>query len=310
MAAARSVFDLNDLTHWSEVGTGVSPVARLAVIGDPVAHSKSPQMHNPGLAAAERNASYIRVHVPPGKVREALGLFGSNGFWGVNVTIPHKFEALAAVDFVDPLAVKLGAVNTVAFRANGLHGYNTDGPGFLKAVRESFGREVKDLSVLILGAGGGAGRAVAVQCALEGCPHLYLANRTQAKVDELAVELGRLGVQTPVNVVTWSDDALLGVLPKVDLIVNGSPVGMKEGDPALLPVAGLRGDQLFFDMAYRADGGVTSLGQSAALVSARYTDGAALLLHQGALSYEHWFGEAAPIEAMRAGLSAAIGRPV
>ena len=127
-------------------------------------------MHNPALAARGMDAQYIRVQVPPGSVKRALELFARHGFVGVNCTIPHKFEALEAMDEVDPLAAKLGAVNTVLIREGKLTGYNSDGPGFLRAVEECFGRPVRELRVLLLGAGGGAGRAVAVQCALEQCP--------------------------------------------------------------------------------------------------------------------------------------------
>jgi shikimate dehydrogenase len=306
MAVSRSVFTLQDLQNWPQADLEGIPPARLAVIGDPVAHSKSPQMHNPALVAAGKDASYIRVHVLPGQVRAALELFRQNGFWGVNVTIPHKLEALEAVEEVDPLAKTLGAVNTVAIKPECFRGYNTDGPGFLNAVRQAFSKELVGLRVLILGAGGGAGRAVAVQCALAGAAEVVLVNRTQAKSEELASALHAMNQGTSASAVVWSDEALRRVLPEMDLIVNGSPLGMKEGDPPLIPADALRSEQMFFDMAYRADGGVTSLGESARAVGGRYTDGAMLLLHQGALSYEHWFIEPAPIEAMSKGLASAL----
>ena len=294
-------YSLADLDRWPEL----DPPARLAVIGDPIAHSKSPQMHNPALAALGIKAQYVRVQVPVGHVAEAFRGFARNGFQGINITIPHKVEALDAVDVIDPLAKTLGAVNTVAIRDGRLHGYNSDGPGFLRSVKEAFGADIKDLRVLILGAGGGAGRAVAVQCALEKCQRLVLVNRTQEKVDRLAAELVALeGTSTEVS--TWTDEALASVLPEVDLVVNGTSLGMKAEDAPLLPGGVLTSRHLVFDMVYRPGGQLTALGAAAQQAGARYIDGATLLLHQGAISFEHWFQRPAPLEVMRAGLSAAL----
>ncbi len=297
---------MTDLDHWQDLQPPLTPPALLAVIGDPISHSKSPQMHNPALAACGIDAQYIRVQVPVGRVAEALRTFVRQGFWGINVTIPHKFEALDAVDIVDPLAQVLGAVNTVAIREDGqMHGFNTDGPGFLRSVKEAFEVEVRDLRVLILGAGGGAGRAVAVQCALENCQRLVLLNRTRSKVEQLAEEIQTMGTTTT-TVIDWTDDALLAVMPEVDLVVNGTSLGMKAGDAPLLPAGALTDKHLVFDMVYRPGGQLTSLGEAAREAGARYVDGATLLLHQGAISFEHWFQRPAPLDAMRAGLASAL----
>ncbi len=280
----------------------LSPPARLAVIGDPIAHSKSPQMHNPALMARGIEAQYVRVQVPVGQVKEAFGLFARQGFLGVNITIPHKFEALDAVDVVDPLAARLGAVNTLAIRDGRLWGYNTDGPGFLRSVREAFGTEVKDLRVLILGAGGGAGRAVAVQCVLAGCRHLLLANRTESKLAPLLTELRSLTSEAVVlDTCSLDHEPLASRLADVDLLVNSTSVGMKAGDAPLLPADCLQSRHLVHDMVYRSDG-PTDLIQQATRAGARHADGMSLLLHQGAISFEHWFGGDAPLEVMRTGL--------
>lgn len=287
--------------NWNSVAGRFAPPARLAVIGDPIAHSRSPQMHNPALRACGIEAQYVRVQVPQGRVAEAFRQFAECGFLGVNITIPHKFEALDAVDVLDPLAKQLGAVNTLAIRDGRLHGYNSDGPGFLRSVREAFGVEVKDLRVLILGAGGGAGSAVAVQSALVGCPKLILANRTISKAEALAREVARLSPGIEVKVVEWSDEALQAELRDVDLIVNATSLGMKIGDACLLPASALEARHLVFDMVYRADGG-TPLLADAGQAGAKTVDGLTLLLHQGAISFEHWFDRPAPLEVMREGL--------
>lgn len=280
----------------------LTPPARLAVIGDPIGHSKSPQMHNPALQACGIDAQYVRVQVPVGNVKEAFDLFVKQGFLGVNITIPHKFEALDAVDFVDPLARQLGAVNTLAIRDGKMFGYNTDGPGFLRSVKEAFGAEIKDLRVLIIGAGGGAGRAVAVQSVIAGCRDLVLANRTVSKLEPLVEELRRATPwQVRLQTCSLAHEDLKRHLGEVDLIVNATSVGMKAEDAPLLPIGVLEPRHLAYDMVYRASG-PTDLIQQATAVGAKHADGMCLLLHQGAISFEHWFDRPAPLEAMRVGL--------
>lgn len=284
----------------------LKPTARLAVIGDPIGHSKSPQMHNPALQACGIDAQYVRVQVPVGHVKEAFGLFEKQGFLGVNITIPHKFEALDAVDVLDPLARQLGAVNTLAIRQGKLHGYNTDGPGFLRSVKEAFGVDVKDLRILILGAGGGAGAAVFTQCLLHGCQELVYSNRSLEKALKLNQTIKALEGVTNVKPqlisrIYWDRHKLAEAAAGVDLIVNATAVGMKSEDPSLLPEGTLESRHLVYDMVYRASG-PTNLIQQATASGAKHADGMCLLLHQGAISFEHWFDLPAPLEVMRTGL--------
>jgi len=297
--AVGDYLKFDELMNWN--AGRYSPPARLAVIGDPISHSRSPQMHNPALKASGIDAQYIRVQVPQGQVGEAFRQFAKCGFLGVNITIPHKFEALSVVDEVDELAAALGAVNTLVIRDGRLLGRNTDGPGFLRSVREAFGAEVKDLRVMIFGAGGGAGRAVAVQCGLERCRKLVLVNRSTDKAEAVAGEIQASGRCQDVSVLPWDDAALTRAAAGVDLIVNATSLGMKAGDAELLPSGALHSQHFIFDMVYRAEG-ETPLLAGARLAGARSVDGLTLLLHQGAISFEHWFGHPAPLEAMRLGL--------
>lgn len=286
----------------------LTPPARLAVIGDPISHSKSPQMHNPALMDRGIDAQYVRVQVPVGSVAEAFRRFREAGFLGINVTIPHKFEALEAVDELDPLAERLGAVNTVAIRDGRLFGYNTDGPGFLRSLKEAFQVEVKDLRVLILGAGGGAGKAVLQQSAMAGCRHLTLVNRSSEKLQSLAAELRPLYPDLELTLLMgedWKDSTIRTALMETDLLINATSLGMKETDAPALPVGAILSRHLIYDMVYRA-GGETPLIRQAREAGARCTDGMSLLLHQGAVSFEHWFNRPAPLEVMRAGLQAAV----
>ena len=289
----KSVYTLSDLRRWKEVTADCTPPLRLAVIGDPVAHSKSPQMHNPALAAAGIAAAYTRLHILPGELAECLRLLPAAGFIGINCTIPHKASVLAAVDAPDETARRAGGVNTVIVQPDGTtDGTSTDGGGFSRAVRESFGASLKDLRILVLGAGGGAGRAVAMQCAAEGCATLTLANRTAEKLLPLAAEIAAF---YPAEKISLTTD-----LAAVDLIVNCTAVGMKADDLSPIAADQLSARHLVYDTIYV--GHRTPLLRAADAAGARGANGLAMLLHQGALAFEHWFARPAPIEVMRAGL--------
>ena len=305
--AAREVYTVTDLRDWPAVTAGVEPPLRLAVLGDPVAHSASPPMQNAALAAHGIDARYTRVHVRPDELAEALRLAARHGFAGVNLTIPHKEAAFSMVDAVDADAVRLGVINTVRMERmeSGvrLRGFNTDGPGFARAVRAEFNLNLTAMRVLILGAGGGAGRALVLQCVSEGCSKLVLVNRTIAKATALAEELrGWIG---SVQVVPWENSALRSALADVDLVVNTSALGLKPEDPSPLPPDIIPAHVRIFDTVYRADGSPTPLETAAHQAGTQAVGGRALLLHQGALSFEHWFGGDAPLEEMRRALASA-----
>ncbi|CAN5350251.1 shikimate dehydrogenase [soil metagenome] len=303
----NDVYSLDDLHHWEGCGgAALDPPARLAVLGHPVAHSRSPQLHNPALAACHLGMQYIRIDVPEGAVPEALARIRALGFVGTNVTVPHKFAAMEAMDFVDPAARRLGAVNTVVFEGDQMLGFNTDGPGFVRAVREEFAVDVGDLRVLVLGAGGGAGRAVAVQCAAEGCERLVLANRTIEKAEALAAELlpafvgdRLLGPSERLAAIGMAPAALRLEIGEIDLVVNATSIGMKRTDPDLLPESFLQAHHLVYDMIYSPPR--TRLVAAATAAGARAANGLSMLVHQGAISFEHWFDRPAPLAVMRRG---------
>ena len=289
----------------------LEPPAKLAVFGDPVAHSLSPQLHNPALSAAGIDAQYIRLHISEAEFSEGLSTIRELGFFGATCTIPHNFNAIGAMDEVDELASKLGAVNTVVFEGEKMVGFNSDGPGFVRAVREEFGVDLHDLRVLILGAGGGAGRAVATQCAVEGCERLVLVNRTPEKAEALKEELlpyfvdERLqGAHDRLDAIPWEEGVIASQIGDIDLIVNASSRGMKRSDAPLLPSHFLAPHHLVYDMIYSPPR--TRLLADAATAGCRIANGLSMLLHQGAISFECWFNREAPLEAMRAGLRSAL----
>ncbi|MEO7931981.1 MAG: shikimate dehydrogenase [Chthoniobacterales bacterium] len=279
----KAVYTLDDLRDWPE------PTLRYAVLGDPVAHSASPAMHNAALEHLGLADRYCRLHILPEQLVEAIELLPLAGFKGVNLTIPHKTQILPLLDEIDEHSTRLDAVNTVAFRDGKLIGTNTDGPGIVRAIQEEFGLSISDLRILILGAGGGAGRAIATQCRLENCRSLTLANRTLEKITELAAILDA-------ETVSWNEISL----SNIDLIINASSVGMKSGEVSPIPGSLLNSTHLVFDTIYV--GKKTPLQIAASSAGAKSANGLSLLLHQGVLALEFWLGQPVPVEVMRRGL--------
>lgn len=288
--------------------SSLTPPARLSVFGDPVAHSRSPGFHNAALKACGIDAQYVKVHVRPDELASALRALPSAGFLGTNVTIPHKAGALATVDEADDYAQKSGAVNTVVVEGEKLIGFNTDGPGLMRAIREEFFVDLRDLRVLLLGAGGGAGRAIAVQCAMENCERLVLVNRTFEKAADLAAELAPffrtdrlVGPIDRLQAIPHEEQALREQLAHTDLVINASSVGMKRTDPSLISAGLLAPSLMIYDTVYAS--GDTRLIKDGRAAGARVANGLSMLLHQGALSFEIWFNRPAPLDAMRRALA-------
>ena len=293
-----TVHTIDDLTSRDLLDAGEQKPARLAVIGHPVKHSASPRMHQPALDEAGIDARYVAIDIEPGQVREAFARMRALGFVGTNVTVPHKFDALAACDEIDEAAKMLGAVNTVRFDEDAIRGSNTDGYGFEQAVREALGFELKDRTILIAGAGGGAGGAIAAHCVLAGARKLVLANRTVSKIEELAARLQ--GGATEVQIRALDDASLAGLAHDCDLLVNTSSLGLKDGDPSPLDPACFRNGQAVFDTIYQPP--LTPFLIAAGQAGAQTANGKDMLLHQGVKAFNFWFPDTTPEAAMRRGL--------
>lgn len=305
-----SVLTAADLIGNSDALRAVYPAARLAVFGDPVAHSRSPVMHNAALKAMGEDASYVAIHVKEHELKDALRVLPERGFLGVNLTIPHKAAAFDLVDEVDDSAKNLGVVNTVVVEGERLIGFNTDGQGLVRAIRDQFSVDVKDLRILLFGAGGGAGRAIAIQCAMENCERLVLVNRTVEKAQALQKELAprfrsdRLeGPVDRLEAIPHEVEALRRQLDYVDLIINASSLGMRRSDPPILPASLLTPNLMVYDTVYGT--GDSRLVEDAKAAGARTANGLSMLLHQGALSLEIWMNRAVPVSVMRRALEAA-----
>lgn len=297
----KAVCTLSDLTDRAILDAGSSSPARLAVLGWPIAHSASPRMHQPALDANGIDARYIRLEVEPGSIPEAFARMQKLGFVGCNVTVPHKLDAMANCTEVSPNAKALGAVNTVVFDGDVIRGFNTDGPGFQSAVADDFGADLKGMKVAITGAGGGAGQAIATQCVLAGVAKLVLINRTVAKLGPLATRLIEYGSGSDIITLSFEDVTLAAHCLDCDLIVNTSSLGLKAGDPSVLEGCCLKSGHSVYDTIYQPP--ITPLLALARETGCRTSNGLSMLIHQGALAFQHWFPHTSPLEVMRTALS-------
>jgi len=301
-------YTLADLENWPVVTRDINTPIRLGVFGDPVAQSLSPQMQNAALRAFEINMQYARFHIRANELRSALQFIRELDFVGINLTVPHKLAGLTQIDVADESAKRCGAANTLRLHEDKLIGANTDAEGFSRAIRSEFSIDLRDLRVMILGAGGGTGHAIAWQCALENCERLVLVNRTPAKTAALVDRLRHffagprvLGPVARLESVRWDETAVRAQLADIDLIVNATPLGMNPSDPAPIPARLLAPHHIVFDCVYRAS--KTALLRAADEAGARGANGLSMLLHQGALSFSIWFNREAPIDAMRSAIA-------
>jgi shikimate dehydrogenase len=249
---------------------------------------------------------YARFHILPDELRAATGLIRKLEFIGVNLTIPHKISALELLDVADENAKRAGAVNVVKVEGGKLRGFNTDGRGFARAIREEFSVDLRDLRVMLLGAGGAA-RAIALQCAKENCERLVIANRSFEKAQKLADELRDfftgpkvLGPVARLQAIALEEAAIRFQIGNVDLVVNTTPVGLNRGDASPIPARLLAPHLMIYDTIYSAER--TPLLSAAVEAGARGANGLSMLLHQGALAFEIWFQREAPIDVMRKAL--------
>jgi shikimate dehydrogenase len=272
--------------------TGATLLA--GVIGDPVRHSLSPALHNAAFSALGLDWVYVAMPVPAGQAAVAVAGARALGVQGLSVTMPHKQAVAEAVDRRSEEAALLGSVNAVVRRGGQLVGESTDGAGFLRAAHEEIGFDPGGRRCLVVGSGGGA-RAVVLDLARAGAAEVVVAGRTRERVEAAAILAGRAGrVGRPED----AGDA--------DLVVNATPVGMgtSAGEETPVPVERLGPGQVVVDLVYHP--AVTALVEAATARGATAAGGLGMLVHQAALAFELWTGEAAPLQAM---WEAVGGRP-
>ena len=291
--------------------TGATRLA--AVIGDPVRHSLSPVLHNAAFAALDLDWVYVALPVRSGEGASAVAAMATLGIDGLNVTMPHKGAAAAAVDHCSPVAARLGSVNTVTPSGRGLQGDSTDGEGFVRALRVDEGFDPAGARCLVVGAGGAA-RAVVLALADAGAAAVLVAARrpeAAAAAASLAGPVGRVGT------VEEADGC--------DLVVNATPVGMGGVVVGLSPAAGhvpadqdprsadlpvparcLGPGQVVADLVYSPIR--TPLVEAAKARGAVAVNGLGMLIHQAALSFRLWTGEDPPLEVLSAAAVSELAR--
>ncbi len=258
---------------------------RLAgIMGWPVSHSRSPALHNFWLDEHGIDGAYVPLAVQPDQLERALRALPALGFRGCNITLPHKEAALSLVDKVDPLANRIGAVNTVVVMPDGsLEARNTDAFGFRENLRESTPDWYPMHTAVVLGAGGSA-RAVTAALTELRVPEIRLVNRTIQRAEALARGLGGLG--TRISVHKWETRG--EVLDGAGLLVNTTSLGMTGAPELELDLSRLPLDAVVVDIVYVPLD--TPLLIEARSRGNRTVDGLGMLLHQGRPGFEAWFG--------------------
>jgi shikimate dehydrogenase len=264
------------------------------IIGDPIGHTMSPAMHNAAFSTLGLDYTYLPFHVRRGELPGAIAGMRALHIVGLNVTIPHKVAVMPLLDRLEPMAEKMGAVNTIVNEDGVLTGSNTDAPGFLQALR-SKNIEPEGKKNVILGAGGAA-KGIAFILAEAGAS-LVILNRTLSKAEELAAQIAQHYRQN-LKTMTLSEENLANALDGADLLVNTTSVGMVP-DVDRTPVSsGLLNPKLaVYDIVYNPL--ATRLLREAKAAGARTVDGLDMLVWQGALAFKKWTGREAPFEIMK-----------
>jgi len=265
------------------------------IIGDPVTHSMSPAMHNASFEALGLDYVYVPLPVRVPSVAHCAPAVRTFNLRGLNVTVPHKVAIMADLDRIDPLAQRIGAVNTIVNDDGVLTGYNTDGPGFMRALSEA-GVNVEGRNVVVLG-GGGAARAVAYSLVAGGA-RVTILNRSVQRAEALAHELSAVAPSMP-GYARLEHGCLRERLSHAHLLVNTTSVGMTPNDESSpCPSELLREGLDVCDIVYHPL--KTRLLRDADASGARVVSGSEMLVYQGAMAFELWTGIPAPVEVMRA----------
>ena len=268
-------------------------VKTFAVIGDPIDHSLSPNIHNAAFRELELDCTYIAYRIPKDELEEGIESLKKINISGFNVTIPHKIEMMKYLDKVDEGCSVIGATNTVTFSDGILKGYNTDMDGFLDPIKKK-NIPIKDSKVLLLGAGGAA-RAIVAAFAKENAKEIVIANRTIEKAEKLSDFSNKIGLESnPITIEQVGDSARY-----YDIIVNATSVGLKN-EPSPISFDGINKDTIVYDIVYMPMN--TNFIKNAKEKGAKIIYGYEMLLGQATRAFEIWHEMKAPYNAMKRAL--------
>lgn len=268
-------------------------------------HSLSPVMHEASFRSLGIEAQYICFDVDPDNLAGKLAECRAAGFNGLNVTVPHKAAALGLMDRLDASARLFGAVNTVRINGRGLTGFNTDADGFLEDLAVNHRMTPEGRTVMVLGCGG-AGRALSIACASRGAARLLLAELEHGKAARVAEEIREKLPDVPVDTDTLAPDPQVWTerCREADLVIQCTPVGLREDDPAVLPPEAFRRGQLLYDLVYTRPATSTMIAARAG--GAEAVNGMGMLVYQGAAAFMIWTGICADSAAMRQALEECV----
>ena len=260
-----------------------SKIPLAAVIGHPIAHSKSPNVHGYWLRKYGLKGHYIPMDIAPDKLADLLPRLADLGFVGANVTLPHKEKVMEIADLITDRATLIGAANTLIFRKDGrIHADNTDGYGFIENIRQAIPDwNPKSGPAVVFGAGG-ASRAVLASLLDVGVPKIMLTNRTRIRAEKLKEDFGNR-----IQVIEWVQAG--NVLEEADLVVNTTSLGMTGKPEMRVPLDGLKPGAIVNDLVYTPL--QTRLLATAEQQGCRVVDGLGMLLHQAVPGFERWFGK-------------------
>ena len=274
----------------------------VGIIGDPIKHSRSPQIHNAAIAALGLDYVYVPFHVQPDNLGAAIEGFKVINVVGINVTIPHKQSVIPYLDEISREATLIGAVNTLIFKDGAIIGENTDAPGFLQAMEEDGLDIPQGGAAVVIGAGGSA-RAIVVALALAGVQTICITNRTVSRAVALATDLSE---KTGASIygIGLDDPKLPNAVGTSQLIVNTASTSMDISHPLLIDPEWLEPQSIVYDIVYTPP--ETRLLQAAAEQDCHTIGGLGMLVHQGAIAFEKWTGVNPPVETMRQALQGAF----
>jgi shikimate dehydrogenase len=268
-----------------------SQTVMYGVFGDPVKHSKSPIMMNAAFRQLGLNAAYAAFHVAPGNLKDAIYGVRALGFRGINITVPHKVEVMKHLEEVDEDARMIGAVNTIVNEGGRLIGYNTDGIGYVRSLKEEAQAEIAGENILVIGAGGAA-RGICYALAKENPGMIWIANRTAERAVQLAASL-----EDRCEIVGMGFDGIDDIKDKVSIVINTTLAGMHpQIDQIPVDPAWFHSGITVSDIVYNPL--ETKLLQEAKKRGARIHGGLGMFIYQGAYALEYWTGAPAPVETM------------
>ena len=272
---------------------------KYAVIGNPIGHSKSPQMQNAGFEYYGMGSIYGKIHVEHGELAEFVE-YARKNLSGFNITVPYKQDIIKYADELSDVAQLSHSVNTVRIENGRFFATSTDGIGLATALQVHFNLEVKGLKVIFAGAGGAA-QAAAWYFACNGAESIFIANRSPARAEELSTALKKAFPGLETGVCELSDtEKMKDFVRRSDVLIQATSVGLKDDDGTAFDLKCLENSAKLcvYDLIYIE----TELLKYCSKNGIKHANGSDMLLYQGAASFEFWTGRKAPLEAMRKGL--------